>query len=82
MSRAVAYAYDLLFDDNATKRRRKRIAMKPKVLVRRLEILRRNIAKGGRRSRIDSCNSGWRNEASPKNSLRRGPRRATGLPNE
>ena len=51
MSRAVAYAYDLLFDDNATKRRRKRIAIKRKVLVRRLEILRRNITKGGRRSR-------------------------------
>ena len=53
MSRAVAYAYDLLHDDRATKRRRKQIAMKRKVLIDRVQKLRRNIAKGGRRSRID-----------------------------
>ena len=53
MSRAIAYAYDLLHDDKATKRRRKHIALKREVLVNRLQKLRRDIAEGGRRSRID-----------------------------
>ena len=52
-NRAVAYTYDLLFDDKATAIRRKRIASKRKSLVKRIEKLRRNIAKGGRKSRID-----------------------------
>ena len=51
--RAVAYAYDLPHDDKATKRRRKHIDIKRKVLGNRLQKLWRNIAKGSQRFRID-----------------------------
>ena len=48
-SRAVAAAYNLLFDDKTTQRRRKRLALKRQLLLKLVEKLRRKIEKGGRR---------------------------------
>ena len=50
MSRAVAFVCKFLFDDKRAQRRRKRIALKRKVLVKHLEKLKWKIVKGGRRS--------------------------------
>ena len=51
-SRAVADAYNLRFDDKTTQRRRKCVALKRQLLIKRVEKLRRKMKKGGR---IENC---------------------------
>ena len=52
-NRAVAAAYNLMFEDRTTQRRRKRLALKRQLFIKRVDKLRRKIERGGRRSRID-----------------------------